>query len=92
MADDTHYKTDPSKGDDEKKAASASWDLKEESAEPIGDLTQQKIDDDELFVNDIEHMHEDELDIANVNKVVGSTDDTTLRCFSIRAILVGVVS
>jgi hypothetical protein len=24
--------------------------------------------------------------------VVGSTDDTTLRCFSIRAILVGVVS
>ncbi|SAM01495.1 hypothetical protein [Absidia glauca] len=90
MADDTHYKTDPSLGDDEKKAASASWDLKEESAEPIGDLTQQKIDDDELFVNDIEHMHEDELDIANVNKVVGSTDDTSLRCFSIRAILVGV--
>lgn len=92
MADDTHYKTDPSLNDDEKKAASASWDLKEESAEPIGDLIQQKIDDDQLFVNDVEHMNEDELDIANVNKVVGSTDDTSLRCFSVRAILVGVVS
>ncbi|KAI8100046.1 OPT family small oligopeptide transporter [Halteromyces radiatus] len=72
---------------DEKKST-ASWDIKEEQVEPINDLGQQKIDDDDLFTNDIQHMHEDELDIVNVNKIVGTTDDTTLRCFSLRAVLV----
>lgn len=91
MPDDTLHKTESSLGEDEKKASSASWELKEETAEPIGDLAQQKIDDDELFFNEIQHMNEDELDIANVDKVVGTTDDTSLRCFSLRAILVGVV-
>ncbi|CAO3598541.1 unnamed protein product [Absidia cylindrospora] len=35
-------------------------------------------------------MSEDELDIINVNKVVGTGDDTTLRCFSVRGVVIGI--
>jgi hypothetical protein len=91
MSDDTHSEPDPH-GKEEKKEVDTSWDHKEEVVEPVGDLGQKRMDDDHLFENDIEHMHEDELDILNVNKVVGVTDDTTLRCFSARAVLVSIVS
>ncbi|SAM01283.1 hypothetical protein [Absidia glauca] len=89
MSDDTHSEPDPL-GKEEKKEVDTSWDHKEEVVEPVGDLGQKRMDDDHLFENDIEHMHEDELDILNVNKVVGVTDDTTLRCFSARAVLVSI--
>ncbi|KAI8339232.1 OPT family small oligopeptide transporter [Chlamydoabsidia padenii] len=89
MSDEKHLESD-SYVVDEKKEIESSYYHKEDTVEQIDEIGQVKVEDDKLFENDIEHMHEEDLDIVNVNKIVGVTDDTTLRCFSVRASVVAV--
>ncbi|ORX58721.1 OPT family small oligopeptide transporter [Hesseltinella vesiculosa] len=42
-------------------------------------------------INVVEDLVEEDLDIVNVNKIVGLTDDTTLKCFTVRAMIVATV-
>ncbi|CAO3623528.1 unnamed protein product [Cunninghamella echinulata] len=49
------------------------------------------VEDEKLFENDIRNIHEEDLDIQNIDKIIGTTDDTSLRIFSIRGILIAVL-
>ncbi|CAO3623532.1 unnamed protein product [Cunninghamella echinulata] len=49
---------------------------------------QAVVDDEKLFDNDNRHLHEEDLDIQNIDKIIGTTDDPTMRVVSFRGILI----
>ncbi|CAO3645788.1 unnamed protein product [Cunninghamella blakesleeana] len=51
---------------------------------------QTVVEDEKLFENDVRLLHEEDLDIQNIDKIIGTTDDPTLRILSVRGVLIAV--
>ncbi|KAI8072450.1 OPT oligopeptide transporter protein-domain-containing protein [Gongronella butleri] len=66
------------------------WDAGEK-AEIVEQVAVDDHRDGELTLDDLQHMHEEDLDIVNVDKIVGTTDDTTLNAFTFRAVLLSAL-
>ncbi|ORX58719.1 OPT family small oligopeptide transporter [Hesseltinella vesiculosa] len=82
--EETHYTEETLKT----KTQEGVWqsDEKEEVVDVIDTRDIKK--DLENDYTDVENLDEEDLDISNVNKIVGLTDDPELKCFTVRAMIV----